>query len=328
MAEPLDPGKALDKLAFLISFVPYLAERGRVSVAEAAAHFGYPEDFVRRSAVQLTMSGVPGDMKVYLPDDLFDISWEALEQDDEIVLTNRIAIDDVPRLSAREAAALIAGLQVVAADREVAASPAYATLRDKLARGASGTPSALAVGASSTGDGVFGRLVDAIRRGVRVEFDYRNARGTSEHRHVDPLRLESVDADAYLRGWCHRRGAFRTFRLDRMSALEVLDTPVEHTVDELDSAIQSLPGDDAETLVTLELDARWQYFLAGYRPRSVEIDRESGRARAVIAVAAPATIRRLVAEVPGAVVLAPEEAREAIASWARDALDRYRRSGG
>ena len=43
MAERSQPQKAQDKLAFLLSLVPYLMDHDRVSVADAAAHFGVPQ---------------------------------------------------------------------------------------------------------------------------------------------------------------------------------------------------------------------------------------------------------------------------------------------
>ena len=50
MADRAQPQKAQDKLAFLLSLVPYLMDRDRVSVGEAAAHFGVPEEQIREAA--------------------------------------------------------------------------------------------------------------------------------------------------------------------------------------------------------------------------------------------------------------------------------------
>ena len=40
MADRSQPRHAQDKLAFLLSLVPYLMDHDRVSVGETAAHFG------------------------------------------------------------------------------------------------------------------------------------------------------------------------------------------------------------------------------------------------------------------------------------------------
>src|SRR5690606_36637804 len=99
---------ARDKLAFLLALVPYLMDHGSVRVADAARHFGVDEDQIRESVRLIAVSGVPGETSSYQHEDLFDIDWDAFEQDDEIVITHLVTIDDSPRFSAREAAALIA----------------------------------------------------------------------------------------------------------------------------------------------------------------------------------------------------------------------------
>ena len=119
------------------------------------------------------------------------------------MLTHLVAIDDSPRFSAREAAALIAGLQYLSSLPENADIEAIASLMAKLTRGASATPSQVAVSSVDSGEAI-SIIQSAVRDGVQVEFDYLNSRGTHEHRRVDPLpdRIR-VDRDWYLRGWCH-----------------------------------------------------------------------------------------------------------------------------
>ncbi len=52
---------AQDKLAFLLSLVPYLLDRERVTVSEAATHFDVSEEQVREAVRLIAVSGVPGD---------------------------------------------------------------------------------------------------------------------------------------------------------------------------------------------------------------------------------------------------------------------------
>src|SRR5690606_34265352 len=130
------------------------------------------------------------------------------------------AIDDeVPRLSGREAAALIAGLQLLASDPVIASSPDYRALHDKLRRGASSEPEATAIDPARSPN--FEPLRRAIAARRRVAFDYRSAGSAdARRREVGPLRLESIDDVGHLRGWCRTREAVRTFRLDRITGLE------------------------------------------------------------------------------------------------------------
>src|SRR6478736_9181715 len=139
MATPKpQPFQARDKLAFLLSLVPYLMDHDRVTVAEAAEHFGIPAEQIRDAVNLIAVSGLPGETAAYQHDDLFDIDWDAFENDDEIVLTNRVAIDDSPRFSAREASALIMGLQYLSALPEYADRASIASLIAKLSLGTSG----------------------------------------------------------------------------------------------------------------------------------------------------------------------------------------------
>ncbi|MDP3209091.1 MAG: WYL domain-containing protein, partial [Rhodoglobus sp.] len=183
MAERPQPQKAQDKLAFLLSLVPYLMDHDRVSVADVAAHFGVPEEQIREAVRLISVSGIPGETSSYQHGDLFDISWDDFEDNDQIVLTNLVAIDDSPRFSAREAAALIAGLQYLSSLPEHADRAAIASLMSKLSRGASAEPSQVAVEQGET-DTTLQLIRDAVEQGAQLKFDYLNSRGGQENRHV------------------------------------------------------------------------------------------------------------------------------------------------
>jgi proteasome accessory factor C len=161
--------QAQDKLAFLLALVPYLMDHEQVTVAETAAHFNVPEEQIRDAVRLIAVSGIPGETQQYQHGDLFDIAWDAFEDRDEIVLTHMVAIDDSPRFSAREAAALIAGLQYLSALPENANRDAIGTLMAKLTRGASAAPSQVAV-AGSESDGALKIIRDAVVSGTQVEF--------------------------------------------------------------------------------------------------------------------------------------------------------------
>src|SRR3978361_760703 len=134
MADRQVPLQAQDKLAFLLSLVPFLMEHERISVQEAADHFGVKPEVVREAVELIAVSGIPGETGQYQHGDLFDLAWDDFEENDQIVLTNLVAIDDAPRFSGREAAALIAGLQYLSALPENADRAAIASLTTKLAR--------------------------------------------------------------------------------------------------------------------------------------------------------------------------------------------------
>ena len=93
MAEPIEGS---DKLAFYLAFVPYLEGQGAIPVAEAAAHFGYPEQFIRDSVLKIMTMGIPGETGMYLAQDLFDFGRNHYDRFGHLVQ------GFVPALAARE----------------------------------------------------------------------------------------------------------------------------------------------------------------------------------------------------------------------------------
>ena len=271
----------------------------------------------------IALSGVPGETRQYLHGDLFDIQWDEFEANDTIVLTHLVAIDDSPRFSAREAAALIAGLQYLSALPENGDRDAIASLMAKLSRSSTGAPSQVAVSSTDT-DVAISVIQAAVRAGTQVEFDYLNARGTSEHRCVDPLRIESVDNDWYLRGWCHLREAMRTFRLDRMSELRSTDVPADSHEDTVLLPDTLFQGTAEDLTVTIEVATSALDLLADYAPVPTGPSNADGLALAVVRVSHFHGLKRLVAGLAGVVtVVDPDQARQTVADWAAAGVARY-----
>ncbi|ROS62450.1 proteasome accessory factor C [Frigoribacterium sp. PhB160] len=314
--------QATDKLALLLALVPWLIDNERVGVAAAAEHFGVSVAQIRRAVELIAVSGVPGETNQYQHGDLFDIAWDDFEQNDVIQLTNLVAIDESPRFSAREAAALIAGLQYLSSLPEHADRSAVASLMSKLSRGASAEPSQVAVDQNET-DGVLALVGRAVEQGVQLEFDYAGARGQQERRRVDPLRVESQDADWYLRAWDHAREALRTFRVDRITSPALSATPIAHRAADVALPETLFSGSPDDVVVTVEIDAAAAPLLDDWSP--VDVEPVAGdRTRLSLRVEQISTVVRLVAGLPGrACVVAPPAARRAVAEWADRAAQNY-----
>jgi proteasome accessory factor C len=338
MADKQQPLQARDKLAFLLSLVPWLMDHDGATVSAAAEHFGMTPAQIREAVELIAVSGVPGETDAYQHEDLFDINWDAFEERDEIVITNLVAIDDSPRFSAREAAALIAGLQYLSALPENADRAAIASLMSKLSRGASSTPSQVGVeGAVVTGTveaiapdplaPTLALIRASVERGVQLELDYRGSQGQRERRRVDALRVESIDADWYLRGWCHLREAVRTFRLDRISNAVITEEPIQHRASDSDVRLPDVlfepSPDDLE--VTIEVAPSAMPLLADYIPDGATSVEHDGRIRTTVRVSHYHGLKRLIASMPGvATVVGPPSARAAVESWASSGAARYR----
>ncbi|MFK4729353.1 WYL domain-containing protein [Agromyces mediolanus] len=315
------PLRASDKLVFLLSFVPYLLERRVVDVSEAAEYFGLSEAEIRDAVRLIATSGLPGETGTYQPNDLFDIDWDSFEDDDVIVIVHHVAIDDAPRLSAREASALIAGLQYLSASPENAGSVRLAALLEKLRLGTTGAPTQLAV-AESEADASLARIREAVAAGRQLEFDYRNALGERARRRVDPLRIASLGADWYLQAYDHGREDMRNFRIDRMTGLLVSELPIDdHSGRELPDTLFHGSENDLDVVVDVAEDTL--PLLADYLADSSS-EPAGDRLRVTLRVAHYHGLKRLIAGLPGLVtVVAPPEARAAVAEWARAGLAGY-----
>ncbi|MEL0626934.1 WYL domain-containing protein [Salinibacterium amurskyense] len=323
MANKIPPLRAQDKLVFLLALVPYLMDRDRVSVAEAAKHFGVPEQQIREAVRLIAVSGIPGETATYQAGDLFDIAWDDFEDNDQIVLTQLVAIDDSPRFSAREASALIAGLQYLSSLPEHADREAIATLTSKLSRGASAAPTAVAVESSAL-DETLALIRESVAAGTQIEFDYRNSRGESERRRIDPLRVESVDADWYVRGWCHSREDVRTFRLDRISQPAMTTEPITHTAGDVNLPETLFDTSDEDIEVGIEVVPNAIGLLGDYVADDAPRVAAGDRVHTTVRVPHFHGLKRLISGLPGVVtVVSPPEAREAVARWAQAGAEQY-----
>lgn len=311
------PLTAPDKLGFLLALVPYLIDQVRVTVTEAAAHFGTTPDAMRKAVVLIAMSGTPGTDGTYTHESLFDIDWDDFDERD-VIRFRAAPMEEKPRFSAREAAALLAGLQRVAALPDFAARVDIVELMAKLARGATGAPAPVAAGAAELA-AIHATLVESVSSNRRVRLDYVTTRGEREIREVDPLRFEGVDEAWYLRGWCLTRDAERTFLLDRMASAELLDAAESHPESSDDDALfQSASTDER---VTLALPVAALPLIADYQGSGDPVRIEGDRAIVTLPIAHPGILGRIAARLAGGVeILEPATARASVASWAHAAL--------
>jgi predicted DNA-binding transcriptional regulator YafY len=68
-----------------------------------------------------------------------------------------------------------------------------------------------------------GLLREAATARRRIRFDYADAQGAATTRTARPLGCYHWESVWTLAAWCEQRDAFRSFRIDRMRTLDVLD---------------------------------------------------------------------------------------------------------
>jgi len=313
------PLLAADRVRLYLTLVPYLLERGQVTLDEAAAEFGVTPSEMRSMVEKLTVIGLPGDSGYWqLPQEMFDIDWDLLDEHDVIEITNDVALRRVPRFTAREAAALLAGLQMVAAVPAVSESGLVAGLMAKLSRGSADAPPDLVVAPGAVSE-VQAAVSRALHEGVAVCFTYQAPDADPTTRTVDPMQILITNGQWYLQGWCHLRQAIRTFHLDRVSDPQLTDIAITHR----DVALPDAFGQDvAAGEVTVRLPERLAPLLGGFARE--EVDRVDGTLTLRIRMADPRGIKRIAGRFGGALeVLDPGVGRSATREWAEAGLALY-----
>jgi len=315
------PLLATDRAALILQLVPYLIGKGEVSLAEAADEFDVSETQMRSMVEKLTVIGLPGDGGFWqMANDLFDIDWDLLDEHGVISITNTVGLERTPRLTAREAAALLAGLQLAATLPGVGDSGLVQGLLAKLARGASGVPAEVILAPEAVDD-VRVAVADALREGVAVSFTYKAPDAPVTTRTVDPVKVHIASGQWYLQGWCHLRQAMRTFHLDRVSDVRLTGIPIAHSGEHVPDLFEP---SDTDAVADLRIRAAVVPLLADYLDRSTVTGRGDLRT-AQIRVADERSLKRVAARHAGDVeVQAPEGARRAVAAWAEAGLAQYR----
>jgi len=314
------PLLATDRAALILQLVPYLIGKGEVSLSDAADDFDVTPEQMRVMVEKLTVIGLPGEGGFWqMANDLFDIDWDLLDGQDLIVITNAVGLERTPRLSAREAAALLAGLQLAASLPGVGDSGVVQGLLAKLGRGASSAPADVVIAPEAVDD-VRVAVAEAVQRGRALAFAYRAPDAPVTTRTVDPVKVHIAGGQWYLQGWCHLRQAMRTFHLDRVSDVRITDIPTTHGADAVPELFEPTASDLA---VEVRYGPAGAALLADFVVTDVteSDDRRTGSIR----LGDGRSLKRIAARSGGDLeILAPASVREATAAWAQAGLDQYR----
>ena len=322
---------APERVTFLLSLVAYLRDVGPATVTELSERFSVPPHLVRSLVRFLGTAGVPGETLNYQHEDLFDIDWDALEQQDLVSLTKTVAVDDAPRFAPLETAALIAGLQALTSmlgpdDAELARATAA-----KLGTALGAVPEAPLSVTDAPEDPRLPQLLAAIEAGRPLSFVYRDASGTDTRRSVRPRSLTQGSGTWYLRGYCFDREADRTFRVDQMrdlsdagaadgGAYEPANGGAARVRPATDAAVAAAAG-PTEIIACVSEAALVR--LAGFSPEVLE-QTDDERLRVRIEAWHRGTAVQVVQVVPGEVeIVSPDTARAAVREWTERALAAY-----
>jgi proteasome accessory factor C len=313
-------GSAGARLTRLLELVPWLLARPGISLQETAAHFGVSTNQLVSDLDLLICSG-PGQFH----GELLDIWYDG---EGGITVQDPLSLTRPLRLTGEEAAALLAGLRLLAQvpggqDRQTVAR-VTASL-EAAAGSAAGAVAALDVAVDRPLDPeVVATVERALAQGQVLTLRYAGAaRDTETERDVVPDALLWLDGRPYLSAWCRSAGAMRTFRLDRVRSARLLPEHASVPADAVgpDLGSGALRPQGPPLTIDLAPEARWvadEYPVESVRPRP------DGGIRVVLAVADTRWVVRLLLRLGGlASVVAPPEIAAAVAQEARQALAAY-----
>jgi len=301
-----------DQVARLLALIPYLQARPGITLADAAAAFSISQKQLMADLWVAFMCGLPGGM----PGDLIEVDMDAVEGEGVIRLSNAAVLSKPLRLAPHEVGTLRLALQAV---REIAAPESYAAIDSASGKLAtmSWQDGPTAVVSIVTGDeSVRQALVDAREAHQRVRLTYEGgARGDTTQPVVDPVAIVVRDGYAYLEAWSLDRDGWRSYRLDRIVAVD--PTGVEGT-----DHGQPPQRDDwlseaaAEVTIRVQESAWW--ITENYPTSAISGDLVTLR------VVDPAWLRQLVLRLGAeAEVVNPLVAQDEAVLAAREAVDRY-----
>jgi proteasome accessory factor C len=309
-----------ERLRRLLALVPYVVARRSVSLAETAATFGMTE---RELIDDLNLAWCV-ELKSPEPFCPIDLSYE----DGEITISQAESIARPLRLAADEASALLIALRTLAeagGDSDGVAS-LIAKIEDAAGASAAASSQVTIQIDRPNGPGVLADLNAALSAGKRVHLRYYvPSRDEATERDVDPIGIRVTEGRTYLKGWCRRAEEARTFRLDRILDVEVLDVPAEahEEVEPVDVDAVLFRPSKADVRVEFELAASARWVAEYYLCESVT---ELGEGRLQVVLRTPDTslFRRLALRLgEEARVVAPAELAEEVRSAAEAALALY-----
>jgi proteasome accessory factor C len=309
-----------ERLRRLLALVPYVVARRAVGLAETAATFGMTE---RELIDDLNLAWCV-ELKSPEPFCPIDLSYE----DGLVTISQAESIARPLRLAADEAITLLVALRMLAEAGGDGDAVASLTAKIEDAAGASAAASSQVTIQIDppNGPGVPAALNAALAARKRVHLRYYvPRRDEATERDVDPIRMLIIEGRAYLKGWCLLAEGVRTFRLDRVLDVAVLDVPAEvhEEAESADVDAQLFRPSDSDVRVELELaaGARW---VTEYYPLESVTELGEGRLRVVLRTQDTSLVRRLALRLgEEGRVIAPAELAEEVRAAAAAALALY-----
>ena len=241
--------RTVSRLSRILALIPYVLDKQAVDIHEIIDRFGYSKDQLTRDLNTIFVCGLPG----YGPGDLM----EAYLDEDEVIIDAADFFAKAPRLTPVEALGLLAAGMTVVGSGE--GSPALESAVRKLSKVMmpdADTSLVVDVLDQSHHVGVV-REAAAAGRVVRIVYRSVGKEETTE-REIEPWSVFATLGRWYVLAYCRLVDDQRTFRVDRIKELEVLDERFERPASVPEPGVGYSPSkDDITCVLDLRPPARW-----------------------------------------------------------------------
>lgn len=286
----------------MLALVPLLQAQRETTVSELASTFGVSTNQILADLSSLYTCALPGASFGYV----IDIDMDAARGEGVVKLSSAELLTRPMRLSPDEALALQVALLVVLESASGELAQAANSALAKLTALAGVRPP-VEVDLRSGDEPIRGMLVEAIERGRRIELTYDGAtRGETTQPVVDPAQIQVDDGAAYLQAWSLERGAWRSYRLDR-----IVSVTIRQEASQVHGEVPKLTDgwlEESDAAVVLELAPSAAWVIEYYPHQDVE-RLPGGVVRATFPVADPRWLGTLLLRLGSAArVVAPQGA--------------------
>lgn len=308
-----------DRFNLMLALTGLLVDGEEYTVDELVEHFKVPKKEIIKAVRMISYT----DLMKSNQDGSYEVNYDDLRDGFvSIKYTFSKAVDEVPRLSPRQASAIAAGLVYLGSLPGLVENDEIEDLQRILAGSDEpGTKNTVLI-ENGQRDSDLVAVREAMNSGVSISCDYLNLKGeTTLNRVIEPLRIDSQGEVIYLRAWCPINQAVRSFRLDRMRNAKPTNQPISQEALAAELIDEIYTANETDTVVTLEVDPEAYSLIYDFKPVDEPESVSKTVKRFKINVGDVRNLGRVIARFGGAArVISPEIARQTVRDFALNAL--------
>lgn len=291
--------------ARLLDLVPFISTHQGISIRELAQEFDLTDSELLSDLNTLWMCGLPG----YTPLELIDLEFES----GYVSIRNAEILQRVRLLTKQELVIILLGLDILH-ESLTSTRPDLVTAIDNLIgkiRKIVGDVASAAPIVDSGQRAVISQAIDS-RRDLEISY-HSTIRDVITSRRVTPLDIEVDFGFEVLNAYCHTASAFRTFRLDNMKSVTLIDSSLD------------IPKSQSESEFNwrLQITSRLRTSLERFREVPGDLSADKEITVDVKSFSQDWLLRSALSTLGSVEVKNPQAARTSIAKACREALELY-----